>query len=79
MPNIEVSITEIVRRVEVTIQEVGGGAHSVVVAGTTHSLPWSSVTGKPSNLCTATLSEDEVSIEFYDLAGNLITKAPFLP
>ena len=77
-PRIEVVISEVVRRVEVTVLEAGGGLHVVRLGAHNGAVPWTSLAGVPANLCTATLSEDAVNIEFHDLQGNLITRAPFL-
>lgn len=78
LPIIEVTIMEVVRRVEVVIAEGGGGLHTVTAGSHAGAVPWSALTSVPSNLCTASLSGDALSIEFHDLHGNLITKAPYL-
>ena len=75
----EVVLTQVIRRVEVTVHEAGGGVHEVTVGSHPASVPWSALTSVPANLCLATVTEDQVSIEFRDLAGNLISKAPYLP
>ncbi|TDU64112.1 hypothetical protein EI77_04296 [Prosthecobacter fusiformis] len=75
----EVVLTQIIRRVEVTVQEGGGGTHQITVGSHPGSVPWSALTSVPANLCLATVTEDRLSIEFRDLAGNLISKAPYLP
>lgn len=76
--NIEVRITEVVRHVEVNLQEGSGARYAVSVGAMPAAVPWSALTSVPANLCVAQVTEDEVSIEFRDLAGNLITRAPFL-
>lgn len=71
-------MTQVVRRVEVVLTEAGGGAHVVRMGALPGVLPWTAIKGVPANLCTATLSEDGVNIDFHDLMGNLVTRAPYL-
>ena len=77
-PRIEVVLTQVVRRVEVVMTEGGGGLHTVVAGSHTGAVPWGAISGVPPNLCTASLSADGVCIEFHDLEGRLISRAPFL-
>lgn len=88
---IEVILTQVIRRVEVTMQEsggkihhvtvheAGGGGHQVTLGSPPDPVPWSALTSIPANLCLATVAEDGLTIEFRDLAGHLISKAPYLP
>lgn len=75
----EVVLREVVRHVEVTLREREGGAFAVCSGVAAGTLPWSALRSVPANLCVATVTDDEVSIEFRDLQGQLITRAPYLP
>lgn len=49
-------------------------AQAIAALASTGSGAWADITGKPSNLCLVTNSEDGLFVEFRDLSGTLITK-----
>lgn len=74
-----VSITQIVRSIEVSITDAGGRITTIITADRPANVPWSAITSKPDNLCLMTVDDDQLFVEFRDLAGNLITKVPYIP
>ena len=49
-------------------------AQAIAALASAGSGAWADITGKPSNLCLVTNSEDGLFVEFRDLSGTIITK-----
>lgn len=77
--NVRIAITEIVQRVSVTIQEAGGTTITVTQASRPANVPWSAITGKPDNLLTGAVDDDQLYAEISTLDGTPLTKVPYIP